>query len=83
LFPVQNPLRFHTHDRGEKGIPAELQGVARAEETGAPLRWVKQGVSVVYRVYWTMYGQTVRAEIRRPFWYEYIAMYGQQSPAER
>ena len=24
-----------------------------------------------------MYGQTVRAEVRRPFWYEYIAMYGQ------
>ena len=24
-----------------------------------------------------MYGQTVRAEVRRLFWYEYIAVYGQ------
>ena len=23
----------------------------------------------------------VRVEVRRPFWYEYIAMYGEQSPA--
>ncbi len=29
-----------------------------------------------------MYGQTVRTEVRRPFWYEYIAMYEQTVRAE-